>query len=117
MAGSVPGSFIVLAVRMWSAAETSSVDSIRQKKRVAIRRYPHRLRYQSPMVPHRASGSIGSETFDAHGNAHATTDAQGRQTLLCAAPFHFKQQGVENTGTRRPDRVADGNGAAIDIDD
>ncbi|BCH57784.1 hypothetical protein RvVAR0630_04080 [Agrobacterium vitis] len=32
MAGSVPGSFIVLAVRMWSAAETSSVDSIRQKE-------------------------------------------------------------------------------------
>src|SRR5581483_6579037 len=54
--------------------------------------------------------------LDAHGNAHAAADAQRRQALLGSAALHFVQQRYQNARTGRTDRMADGNGAAIDVD-
>src|SRR4249920_3238910 len=54
--------------------------------------------------------------LDAHCNAHATTDAERGETLLGVALLHFVQQGDQDAGTGRADRMADGDGAAVDID-
>ena len=55
-------------------------------------------------------------TLDTHCNAHAAADTQGGQSLFCVPALHFMQQCYQYARARRADRVADGNGAAIDID-
>src|SRR5579864_5659882 len=48
-------------------------------------------------------------------NAHATADAERGEALLGVAAQHFVQQGDEDAGARSTDRMADGDGAAVDI--
>jgi hypothetical protein len=43
-------------------------------------------------------------------------DAQGRQTFFRIALDHFVQQRHQHAATRCPDRVAEGDGAAVDVD-
>src|ERR1700712_1843342 len=58
----------------------------------------------------------GSDGFDAHGHAHAAADAQGGKALLGAGPLHLVQQGGQHPRAGSADRVADGDGAAVDVD-
>src|SRR5947208_15460421 len=55
-------------------------------------------------------------SFDAHVNSHAAADAQRRQALLGVTFLHFVEQRHENARARRADRVAERDGAAIDVD-
>ena len=49
--------------------------------------------------------------------AHAAADAQGGQALLGIGPFgHLMEQGDDDAGAGAADRVADGDGAAVDVD-
>ena len=57
-----------------------------------------------------------SVAFHAHGDAHAAADAQGGQALLGVAALHLEQQRIEHARARGADGVADGDGAAVDID-
>src|SRR5690606_668386 len=61
------------------------------------------------MLPTRSVASY------AHGNTHATADAERRQSLLCVPPCHLEQQGVEDPRPGSTDRMAQRNGAAIDV--
>ena len=55
--------------------------------------------------------------FEDGGNTHAAADAQGGQALLGIGPFgHLMEQGDDDAGAGAADRVADGDGAAVDID-
>src|SRR6476660_9439355 len=54
--------------------------------------------------------------LDAHGDAHAPADAKRGETFLGVAPLHLVQQRDENARAGCADRVADGDGAAIDVD-
>src|SRR5215470_20422997 len=67
-------------------------------------------------APGAAAEASGSVAGDAHGNTHAAADAQGRQALLGIAALHLEQKRIENAGTGGPDRVPDGDGAAVDVD-
>src|SRR5262245_53853884 len=61
-------------------------------------------------------GGPTSIALDAHGNAHATADAQGGKSLLGVAPLHLEQQRVEHARAGCADRMPNGDGAAIDVD-
>src|SRR5215813_1201075 len=52
----------------------------------------------------------------AHGNAHSASDAEGRETFLAVAFLHFIKQRRQHAGTGSADRMADGNGTAVDVD-
>src|SRR5690606_15767860 len=67
--------------------------------------------------PLRRHREPSSDRLEAHGDTHAATDAKGRQPPFGASPLHFEYQRVEDARTRGADRVADGDRAAIDIDD
>ena len=54
--------------------------------------------------------------LQSHGNAHAAADAQRGQTLLGVTALHFVQQRHQDAAARRSDRVANGDGATIDVD-
>src|SRR5206468_12838380 len=54
--------------------------------------------------------------LDAERDAHAAADAERGQPLVQVALLHLVQQRDEHAGAGRPDRVADGDGAAIDVD-
>src|SRR3954452_16069674 len=56
-----------------------------------------------------------SITGDGQGDAHAAADAQGGKTLFRVPLLHFMQQGDQDTGARRADRMAESDGAAIDV--
>src|SRR3546814_19369153 len=58
-----------------------------------------------------------SVALDAHGDAHAAADAQRNETLAGVAPLHLVEQRRQHPRARRADRVADGDGPAIDVDD
>src|SRR3546814_5328211 len=58
-----------------------------------------------------------SLALDAHGDAHAAADAQRNETLAGVAPLHLVEQRRQHPRARRADRVADGDGPAIDVDD
>src|SRR5690349_13248932 len=60
--------------------------------------------------------STGASALDAHGNAHAAADAQGREALLGIALLHLVQQGHEHARAGCTDRVTDRDGAAVDVD-
>src|ERR1700730_4667382 len=55
--------------------------------------------------------------FDGERNAHPAADAQCRQATLCIALLHLVQQRYEDAGARSTDRMADGDGTAVDIHD
>ena len=57
-----------------------------------------------------------SDRLDAHGHAHAAADAERGEALLGAGTLHLVQQGGEDPRAGRADRVADGDGAAVDVD-
>src|SRR5262245_30705917 len=59
---------------------------------------------------------LRSVARDAHGDAHAAADAQRRQALLGVALLHLVEQRHENARPRRADRMAERDGAAIDVD-
>src|SRR5437763_2321958 len=59
---------------------------------------------------------VRSAAFDAHRNSHAAADAQRREALLHAALLHFVEQGHEDARPGCPDRMAQRDRAAIDID-
>src|SRR5476649_422819 len=62
------------------------------------------------------TGSLGSEAFEDGGDAHATADTQGGQAVALLAHFQFVEQGAEDRAARGAERVAHGNGAAVDVD-
>src|SRR5687767_3258842 len=64
-----------------------------------------------------ASAAAGSVALDAHGDAHAAADAKRRKAPLRVAPLHLEKQGREHARAGRPDRMADGDRPAIDVDD
>src|SRR5947208_7174509 len=55
-------------------------------------------------------------SFDAHRNSHAAADAQRRQALLGVTLVHFVEQRDQNARARCTDRMAERDGAAIDVD-
>src|SRR3546814_2609744 len=65
--------------------------------------------------PLRSPVGWSSVALDAHGDAHAAADAQGGEAFLGVAALHFIQQGHQHAGARGADRMADGNGAAVDV--
>ena len=60
--------------------------------------------------------TFGSVALDAHGDAHAAADAQRGEALLGVAALHLVQQRVEHARAGGADRMADGDGAAVDVD-
>src|ERR1700744_997126 len=50
-------------------------------------------------------------------DAHTAADAECRETFMCAATLHLMQKSDKNARARCADRVADGDRAAVDIDD
>ena len=62
------------------------------------------------MAPRQADVAL-----DAHGDAHAAADAQRGQALLGVALLHLVQQRGQHARARGADRVADGDGAAVDV--
>src|SRR5579862_930990 len=57
-----------------------------------------------------------STTLDAHGDTHATADAERRKSLFDLPPLHLVQQGHEHARAGSPDRVPEGDRAAIHVD-
>src|SRR6478752_999112 len=53
-------------------------------------------------------------TLHAHGDAHATTDAERGKPLLGVALLHLMQERDQDARAGRANRMADGDGAAID---
>src|SRR5271157_2350649 len=60
--------------------------------------------------------NVVRSAFDGQRNAHAAADAQSRETFFGVAATHFMQKGNEDTGARGAYRMADGDGAAVDVD-
>src|SRR6056297_2264001 len=58
-----------------------------------------------------------SRALDAERDAHAAADAQRGDALPGVAALHLEQERVDHAAARRPDRVADGDGTAVDVDD
>src|SRR5450830_1836577 len=58
----------------------------------------------------------GSQPLDDGGDAHAAAHAQRGQAVAQLAPVQFIDQGAQDHRARGPQRVAQGNGAAIHID-
>src|SRR3974377_2121171 len=54
--------------------------------------------------------------LEAHGDPHATTDAQGGEALLGVALLHLVQQRHQDTRPRRTDRMAKCDRTTVDID-
>src|SRR3546814_18642188 len=54
--------------------------------------------------------------LDAHRDAHAAADAQGRKTLLRIVLLHLIEQGDQHARARCADRMADRDRAAVDVD-
>src|SRR5580700_10470932 len=73
-------------------------------------------------VPHKAGHDDywaldrGALAFHAHRNAHAAADAQGGEAFLGVALAHLVEQRHQHAGARGADRMADGDGAAVDVD-
>src|SRR5690606_12129690 len=78
--------------------------------------FPIRSSPAGRVDPRLSNASACASALDGQSNSHSTADAERRQSLLRVAPHHFVQQGDENAGTRCADRMADGDGAAIDVD-
>ena len=57
-----------------------------------------------------------SVPLDAEGDAHAAADAERGEALLGVALLHLVEQGGQDAGAAGADRVADGDGAAVDVD-
>src|ERR1700690_1266992 len=55
-------------------------------------------------------------SFPAHRDAHAAADAERGQALLGVAPLHLVQERHQNARTGRPDRMAERDRPAIDVD-
>src|ERR1700688_659824 len=51
----------------------------------------------------------------AHGDAHAAADAERGEALFGVALLHFVQERDQHARARGADRVANGDGAAIDV--
>ncbi|MNI55545.1 hypothetical protein D3C73_1105040 [compost metagenome] len=65
---------------------------------------------------HEEASLKGSKAFDDGGNAHAAADTQGREAKAQASGFQFVEQGAEDRATGGAQRVAHGDGAAVDVD-
>src|SRR5262249_48355478 len=52
----------------------------------------------------------------AHCNAHAAADAQRGEAFFCMPFLHLVEQRHQHAGARRPDRMAQRNRAAVDVD-
>ena len=58
----------------------------------------------------------GSVAGQGQGDALPAADAQGGEALLRVATDHLVQQGHQHPAAGRADRVAKGDGAAVDVD-
>src|SRR5918996_31339 len=63
--------------------------------------------------PNRAGRSV---PLDTHGNAHAAADAKRGEALFGVLLLHLVKQRNQHARAGSADRMADGDGAAIDID-
>src|SRR5699024_10636448 len=59
---------------------------------------------------------VMSDPFDDRRDAHSATDAQGDESALEVAAFEFVEDGAQNHGTGGAERVAHGDGSAVDVD-
>src|SRR5207253_1441093 len=67
--------------------------------------------------PFRFSKDLGkSVPLDANRDAHAATDAERGKALLRVALLHLVDERGEDARARGADRVANGDGAAVDVD-
>jgi hypothetical protein len=66
-----------------------------------------------PSIPFRCLARSGA--FEAHGNAHAAANAKRCKTLFRTTTPHLEEKRVQDTRARGADRVSDGNGAPIDV--
>src|SRR5260370_35862936 len=57
-----------------------------------------------------------SVALDAHRDAHAAADAERGETLLGVALLHLVEQRGEHARARGADRMAERDGAAIDVE-
>src|SRR3546814_7337390 len=60
--------------------------------------------------------AAASVALDAHGAAHAAADAERGERLLRVAALHLVKEGHEDAGARGADRMAERDGAAVDVD-
>jgi hypothetical protein len=58
-----------------------------------------------------------SKRLEAHGDSHAATDAKRGKTFLRTTTLHLEQKRIEDAGTGRSDRMANGDRASVDVDD
>src|SRR5262245_38642295 len=75
----------------------------------------HRPNKHRPRLNLRPTRRCWSVALDAHGNTHAAADAQRGQAFLCIAALHLEQERIQHPGARGADGVADGDGAAVDV--
>src|SRR6476660_3295525 len=64
----------------------------------------------------RAIAGCSVRVFDDHGDALTAADAEGGQAALRVAPLHFVQERDEDAGAAGADRVAESDGATVDVD-
>src|SRR5690606_8068850 len=57
----------------------------------------------------------GSQALDDGGDPHATAHAEGAQSVLLVTAFQLIQHGAHDHGTGGPQRVAHGDGTAVDV--
>ena len=69
------------------------------------------------MIIKPCADSVSGERLDRKGNALAATDAQGHDTTLQPIPLHGVGEPRRQDRARRPDGMAVGNRAALDVDD
>src|SRR6202035_5017784 len=64
----------------------------------------------------RLSSDFCRLSLNTHRNAHAAADAQRGEALLGIALLHLVKQRHQHAGARGADRMANGDGAAVDVD-
>src|SRR5690606_10466221 len=71
----------------------------------------------APPSPRRPSTASESSRFEHHGQSLAHADADGRQAPTTAAFPQRVRERAEDTSTRGTQRVPDGDGSTVDVDD
>ncbi|SCM78775.1 hypothetical protein KL86PLE_90073 [uncultured Pleomorphomonas sp.] len=73
------------------------------------------MRIRRPRDQTAAAGGTRSVAGHTDGDAHAAADAQGGKAPLRVAPHHLGKERHQDAGPRGTDRVAERNGATIDV--
>src|ERR1700722_7788997 len=82
---------------------------------IVIGRGGSRIYFLNAFEGGQGAGAPARLTLDGQRNAHAAADTQSGETLLCVALAHFMQERHKHARARSADRMADRNGAAVDV--